>query len=88
MQDQLFVAAQYLDDMINDKGLRVFVHCATGITRAPTLAIIYLALTKRHKDWKDPKKLESAIRKSHIDSFPNFAVAERVVKDNKDFQDD
>ena len=38
----MFEASQYLDDMINDKDLTVFVFSATGHTRPTSVAIIYL----------------------------------------------
>lgn len=49
--DQLFQASLKLNEMIQDEQQRVFVHCTSGIVRAPTLVIIYLCLFMKHKEW-------------------------------------
>lgn len=45
----LLEAAKQLDLMINEQGEEVYVHCTTGISRAPTLIMVYLAIYCRHK---------------------------------------
>lgn len=45
--EELFNAAQHLNDMINERGLTVYVHDNSSITRAPTLALTYLTLFVR-----------------------------------------
>jgi protein-tyrosine phosphatase len=42
--DQLFKAAVVLNDLVNIKKLNVFCNCSSGISRAPTLFLCYLAL--------------------------------------------
>lgn len=44
------MASQYLDDMINDKDLTVFVFSATGHTRPTSVAIIYLSLFQKKNE--------------------------------------
>jgi len=44
MTDKLFQACLILNDMINNKGERVFVHCMSGTTRSPTLILLFLCL--------------------------------------------
>jgi len=40
----VFVATQYLDDMVNEKTCNVMVYSASGHTRATTVLIAYLHL--------------------------------------------
>ena len=40
--EAIYTASQYLDDMLNNKGLKVLVHSSSGFTRAATLLISYL----------------------------------------------
>jgi protein-tyrosine phosphatase len=48
---EIFAATQYLFDMRKNKGLKVFINCKTGISRSPTVAMAFLALYKRVKNW-------------------------------------
>jgi len=50
---RLFAAAQYLNDMVNNKGLRVLVHDGCGITRSSSGVLTYLCLFKRSPTWID-----------------------------------
>jgi protein-tyrosine phosphatase len=47
--EQLFEASQHMHELIGVKGQHVFVHCSSGVSRAPTLVVVYLALFLRHK---------------------------------------
>ena len=49
----LFNAAVELDKMVNQQNQQVFLHCFTGISRSPTLLILYFALFLRHQQWND-----------------------------------
>jgi len=51
--EKYFQASQYLNDMINNQGLKVFVHGSSGISRAPTAILTYLTMYKRVNVWKD-----------------------------------
>lgn len=39
------------------KGEEVFVHCAAGVTRSPTLMIVYMALFIKDKRWRSVEDL-------------------------------
>ena len=45
----LFVGAQHLNNMVNNLGLNVYVHCTSGMCRAPAVALVYFCLFKRLK---------------------------------------
>mmetsp|Transcript_16995 Transcript_16995/g.26196 ORF Transcript_16995/g.26196 Transcript_16995/m.26196 type:complete len:427 (-) Transcript_16995:1239-2519(-) len=89
-QDQarnVFQASQYLNDMINNKDHRVYVYCTSGITRAPTVVAAYLALYKKVKCWEYPQLIESIIQSYCPEAFPNFALLNKTIALNKDFQE-
>ena len=52
LQSTIFAAAQYLNHMVNEEGLNVYVHCTSGISRAPAVVIAYLCLFKKIKCWQ------------------------------------
>jgi len=49
--EKYFQAAQYLNDMINNQGLKVYVHGSSGISRSPTAILTYLTIYKRVNTW-------------------------------------
>lgn len=46
--EHLFEAAIQLNDLLNVKKLKVFMHCSSGISRCPAVLIVYLCLFLRH----------------------------------------
>mmetsp|Transcript_17659 Transcript_17659/g.29840 ORF Transcript_17659/g.29840 Transcript_17659/m.29840 type:complete len:229 (+) Transcript_17659:558-1244(+) len=48
---RLFEAAKCLNDMINNQGLKVYVHCTAGMGRAPACVLVYLCLFKKVSCW-------------------------------------
>lgn len=45
---QLFLAVEYLNDMLNNKDLTVFVHSCSGFCRASTVILLYLSIYENH----------------------------------------
>jgi hypothetical protein len=66
--------------MVNNKGLKVFVHCASGHTRAMTVVILYLAFYKKHRDWNDLDKLSKQLSQEYDLSFPNLKAVEKIIQ--------
>ena len=85
-QSQLFEAAQHLHEMVDKQGHHVLLCCSSGVSRAPTLALVYLALFLKHKHWNNVPELERFIKKSYIISRANTLVASQVGENNKEFQ--
>jgi hypothetical protein len=77
--DSMFIAAQYLDDMINDKGLNVFIHCSNGQTRASTIALVYMSLFKVHSQSGNLKEMAKIMKTHHSLSQPNIRAAEKIL---------
>lgn len=68
---EVFAASQYLYDMRNNKGLKVFVNCKTGISRSPTVVMTYLALYKRVNDWQNLDAINILIKSNFKLAFGN-----------------
>jgi thymidine kinase len=50
----LFSGVMQLNQLINDRKQRVYVHSTSSMTRAPTLVILYLCLFVLTDDWENP----------------------------------
>jgi len=85
--NEVFTAAQYLNDLANTKNLRVLLHSTSGVTRASTVLLAYMALFKAHEDWADSAKMCQWLRTSVELAQPNLHLVDRVVKARRDFQD-
>lgn len=83
--NNLFMAAQYLNDLANTKGLRVLLQSAAGVTRTSTVYLIYLALYKAHPDYMDTTKLLEYLRRYVPICTPNTKLIKKMLKTKKDF---
>jgi len=81
-----FRAVCELDKMINEQGQHVFVHCFTGISRAPTLIILYFALFLRHEKWNDIGELAKYLESQYDLSHPNLEIVQSIIDNNQLFQ--
>ena len=68
----MFDGAKTLNDMINNKGQKVYVHCTAGMGRAPACVLVYLVLFKKVSCWQDPKAVDLFIKSSRKVSTPNM----------------
>lgn len=55
--NDLFRAAMTLHDLRDIKQKNVYLNCTAGVSRGPTLMIVYLALFIKHKDWESVEDL-------------------------------
>jgi len=85
--DMLFKAACVLNRMVKEQGLKVYVHDTNGVSRVATLMMVYLALFLRHKQWKNLPALQSYLKLVYPQGHPNMEMVEKVIEENKDFQD-
>ena len=60
--EELFNAAQHLNDMISEQGLTVYVHDNSSLTRAPTLVICYLCLFLRIRTYENLPEASALIK--------------------------
>ena len=82
----LFNAAIELDNLVNTQKQHVFVHCFTGISRTPTLIVLYWALFLRHEYWSDINELENDIIANYELANPNMEMVDYIVQHNAAFQ--
>lgn len=75
---QLFLAVEYLNDMLNNKELTVYVHSSSGYCRAATVVLLYLSIYENHK--KDTEQqLVSSVQSHYPRSFPNMMAYRKVM---------
>jgi len=79
--EQLFDAAQHLYDLIDVKGHKVYLHDVTGVSRAPTLYLCYLALFM--KSTLPVHDMLKELKKQYPLASPNMKLIEKVLDDNK-----
>ena len=66
--------------------MSVLLHSKTGVTRATTVLLAYLALFKGNQDWDAVPKMRLWLRQ-YIDlAEPNIYLVEKVVAAHKEFQ--
>lgn len=82
LSQELFHACGRLDDLL-DRYKRVYVHCDTSITRAPTVAIAYLCLYCRTSDWQRPAKVYNMMKREAYRMHPNMKAVCKMLKDNR-----
>lgn len=83
--NDIFMAAQYLNDLANTKGLRVFMHSAAGVTRTSTVLLTYMSLYKVHPHYDDLHKMLKWIRQYVDISTPNLKLVEKTIKIKREF---
>jgi len=81
--EQLFNAAQHLFDLVDIKGHRVYLHDSTGVSRAPTLYLVYQSLFMKTPLTVPDQYKE--LKKIYNHATPNFRMIQRVLDDNKQF---
>lgn len=72
LTSRLFDGAKTLNDMINNKGQKVYVHCTAGMGRAPACVLVYLVLFKKVSCWQDPRAVDLFIKSYRKVSIPNM----------------
>ena len=81
----LFVASKELKRVISPNNA-VYLHCSSGVTRAPTLAIIFLCLFKLIEPWRHLEASFRYLQNFNKEIAPNLKVVQRVLDQNSSFQ--
>jgi protein-tyrosine phosphatase len=79
LTSRLFDGAKALNDMINNKGLKVYVHCTAGMGRAPACVLVYFALFKKVSCWQDPVQIDLFIKSYRKVSTPNMRAIRNAM---------
>jgi predicted protein tyrosine phosphatase len=72
--------------LVNVEGLSVFVHCTSGLSRAPAVIIIYLCLYKKHKSWRNPDDVAHFVKAFNHKITPNMKIVNKCIQANLEFQ--
>lgn len=82
----MFLAAQYIHKLVDQQNLQTFVHCSSGITRAPEVVIVYLCLFKKHKAWASPESVAHFLKAFNFRINPNMKAVKKCLAANLEFQ--
>ena len=63
------------------------MNCTAGVSRAPTLMLIYLALFIRHPSWRNVEELYEYVEDEYEWQDANLKIAALVIHKNKAFQE-
>jgi hypothetical protein len=76
-----------IQNLLEDKHNKVFVHCSSGISRGPSAVLTHLCLYKKVNCWEDIDQSAVLIQQHHQEAFPNIKAVTRVVNNNLEFQE-
>lgn len=76
---KLYEGAKLLNQMINEQGLQVYVHCTAGMGRAPAIVLVYLCLFKG----MDPDESNLFVKSYRTVSVPNMRAVKEIVAKHK-----
>ena len=74
-----------MNDMINEKKMKLFVCSLTGTSKAPTVVMTYLCLFKKIKGFKNLSDVDDLIKSYHPSSSPNVLSIKSVLVENIEF---
>merc|ERR1711871_1324525 len=62
------------------KNEEIFVHCTAGVSRGPTLMIVYMALFIKHKNWRSVEDLYNYLEDIYRWQDANKEIAIEVIE--------
>jgi len=82
----LFNAAQLLHNLKDIEKHKVFLHCSAGISRGPTLLIVYLALYLKLNISENLQQVRDFVESEYIWEDANLKMAKLVVDSHPEVQ--
>lgn len=79
LKAKILEGAHILNDLINEKGKTVYVHCTAGMGRAPAVVVTYLCIYYG----MDPEYGDRFVKSYRSVSAPNLPVIKAVVEGYK-----
>lgn len=84
----LFRICQKINQIVEvEKKGPLLVHCTSGVTRSPTVALTYLCIFKKIEDWDNPLGFSNYLKVLNPRIFPNMSVVNRTINNNQNFID-
>jgi len=84
--EDLFDAAQHLNQLLCEEEHTVYIHCGSSITRGPTLALSYLCLFVKLRTYSNLTEANRLLKQYHQVAMPNLTIVKKLLKNNKLFQ--
>lgn len=82
---QLFDVALRLYELVDVQGQKVFLHDVTGVSRAPTALICYIALFWKKRGMTIIDMVKDLKKAQYQYAEPNLEIISKVLTDNKSF---
>ena len=70
--------------MVTVKQKKVFVYCTSGVSRAPTVIMTYLAFFKQVERYDDLQYIEDLLAMFHPGSLPNAEAVAFLLEQNQE----
>ena len=87
----LMEVASRLNYCINEKGMKVYIHCTSSCTRATSAVILYMCLYLRtvtyKQQWRNPEEAAEYVRSCHRLSHPNLRIVHSALRTYQSVQD-
>lgn len=87
----LMEAASRLNYCINEKGMKVYIHCTSSCTRATSAIILYMCLYLRtvtyQQQWRSPEEAAGYVKSYHSLSHPNLLIVRSALRTYQSVQD-
>ena len=64
---------------------KVYLHCASGVSRAPTLALVYMCLFKKIDQWQNVFSCLNYLQSYCKETAPNMKMVQKVIEKNQAF---
>ena len=77
--DLLRVVVRLHEKKTEHKG-EIFIHCSSGVSRSPTLLLVYLALYIKHKHWRSVEDLYDFLESEYRYQDANKVIAYQVIE--------
>jgi hypothetical protein len=83
--ENLYQGALLIHDLVDTQGLKLYLHCTTGVSRGPTLLLVYFALFCKHPNYSNFDSLYSYLEEMYIWQDANINIARVVIEKYKIF---
>ncbi len=69
----------HLNDLVNNKNNKAFVHYTSGISRFASLIITYMCLFIKSNNWENPSEIDLQLKRLKSNIKPNLHIVKKVI---------